>query len=84
MQLEEGQERNRRRSKEWTGMTYEDIARLAQDREQWKITTADLLLEENCTDNDDDAKENSRLLVDDRFCSPHLIYFKLLSNDRVC
>ena len=30
---------------EWTGMTYihEDHARLAQDREQWRIMTANLL-----------------------------------------
>ena len=31
--------------KEWTGMRYEDLARMAQDREQWRIITADLLEE---------------------------------------
>ena len=28
--------------KEWTGMKYEDLVRLAQDREQWRMMTAHL------------------------------------------
>ena len=31
---------------EWTGMRYEDLARLAQDREQWRIMTANFLKED--------------------------------------
>ena len=31
---------------EWTGMPYEDLVRLAQDREPWRITTANLLKED--------------------------------------
>ena len=30
---------------EWTGMRYEDLVRLAQDREQWRVMTANLLQE---------------------------------------
>ena len=41
--------------KDGTGMRHEDIVRLVQDREQWRIMTANLL-EENCTDNDDVEK----------------------------
>ena len=31
---------------EWTGMRYEDLVRLAQDREPWRIMTANLLKED--------------------------------------
>ena len=31
---------------EWTGMGYEDLVRLAQDREQWRVMTANLLKED--------------------------------------
>ena len=31
---------------EWTGMRYEDFVRLAQDREQWRVMTANLTKEE--------------------------------------
>ena len=31
---------------EWTGMRYEDLARLAQGRELWRIMTAHLLKED--------------------------------------
>ena len=31
---------------EWTGMRYEDLVRLAQDREPWRIMTATLLKED--------------------------------------
>ena len=31
---------------EWTGMHYEDLVRLAQDREPWRIMTANLLKED--------------------------------------
>ena len=31
---------------EWTGMCYEDLVRLAQDREPWRIMTANLLKED--------------------------------------
>ena len=31
---------------EWTGMRYEDLVRLAQDRERWRILTANLLKED--------------------------------------
>ena len=31
---------------EWTGMSYEDLVRLAQDREPWRIMTANLLKED--------------------------------------
>ena len=30
----------------WTGMRYEDLVRLAQDREPWRIMTANLLKED--------------------------------------
>ena len=40
--------------KEWTGIRYEDLVRLAQDREQWRIMTANLL-EETALYNDDNA-----------------------------
>ena len=30
---------------EWTGMRYEDLVRLAQDRERWRVMTANLLQE---------------------------------------
>ena len=36
---------------EWTEMRYEDLVRLAQDREPWRIMTANLLKE---PDDDDD------------------------------
>ena len=32
---------------EWTGMRYEDLMRLAQDREPWRIMTANLLKEDS-------------------------------------
>ena len=32
--------------KEWMGMRYEDLVRLAQDREQWRVMTANLLEED--------------------------------------
>ena len=32
---------------EWTGMRYEDLGRLAQDREPWRIMTANLLKEDD-------------------------------------
>ena len=31
---------------QWTGMRYEDLVRLAQDREAWRIMTANLLQED--------------------------------------
>ena len=31
---------------EWTGMRYEQLVRLAQDREQWRVMTANLLQED--------------------------------------
>ena len=31
---------------EWTGMKYEDLVRQAQDREQWRVMTANLLNED--------------------------------------
>ena len=31
---------------EWTGMQYEDLVRLAQDQEQWRAMTANLLQED--------------------------------------
>ena len=31
---------------EWTGMRYEDLVRLAQDREPWRVMTANLLQED--------------------------------------
>ena len=31
---------------EWTGMRYEDLVRIAQDREPWRITTNNLLKED--------------------------------------
>ena len=31
---------------EWTGMRYEDLVRIAQDREPWRIMTANLLKED--------------------------------------
>ena len=31
---------------EWTGIRYEDIVRLSQDREQWRVMTANLLQED--------------------------------------
>ena len=31
---------------EWTGMLYQDLVRIAQDREQWRIMTAHLLKED--------------------------------------
>ena len=37
---------------EWTGMRYEDLVRLAQDRESWRIMTANLLKEDG-TDDDE-------------------------------
>ena len=37
---------------EWTGMRYEDLVRLAQDRESWRIMTANLLKEDR-TDDDE-------------------------------
>ena len=39
---------------EWTGMRYQDLVRLAQDREQWRVMTANLL-KKTPPDNDDDA-----------------------------
>ena len=33
---------------EWTGMRYEDVVRLVQDREQWRVMTANPL-QEDCT-----------------------------------
>ncbi len=37
---------------EWTGMRYEDLVRLAQDREPWRIMTANLL-KKTAPDDDD-------------------------------
>ena len=31
---------------EWTGMRYEDLVRLAQVREQWRVMTANILQED--------------------------------------
>ena len=31
---------------EWTGMRYEDLVRLSQDREQWRVMTTNLLQED--------------------------------------
>ena len=49
----EGKIRGGRPRTEWmtnitelTGMRYEDLVRLAQDREQWRIMTANLLKED--------------------------------------
>ena len=39
---------------EWTGMRYEDLVRLSQDREPWRVMTANLLQEEAPDDDDDD------------------------------
>ena len=33
--------------KEWTGMRYVDLMRLAEDREPWRIMTAHLLEEDS-------------------------------------
>ena len=32
---------------EWTGMRYEELVRIVQDREPWKIMTANLLKEDD-------------------------------------
>ena len=40
---------------EWTGMRYEDLVRLAQDREQRRILRAHLLEEDRLTALDDDC-----------------------------
>ena len=33
--------------KEWTGTRYEDLVRLTQDRERWRVMTEDLLEEDD-------------------------------------
>ena len=43
---------------EWTGMRYEDLVRLAQDREQWIVMTANLLQEDGISDDDDDDDDD--------------------------
>ena len=42
--------------KEWTKISYNDCIRVAQDREQWRSMTADLLTTDAHNDDDDDDR----------------------------